>query len=261
MLAHALLRDRAWIVAHGDAFAPDEAEQRFIALCDERAAGTPIAYLVGSVGFCGREFVVDERVLIPRPETEHLVEEALKFLQARRLRGCRPPFAVLDIGVGSGAIACTIAAQFSDANVDCVDLSSDALTVARINAERLDVAGRCRFHHGAYVQPVTGRRFALVVANLPYVPAADLPRKPDPLAFEPRIALDGGRDGLAAYRELLMCVPESLEPEGMLLLEGAPPQMRGLLTLAEEAFPTGVIGVGYDYARQPRYVKVLAPPA
>ena len=142
LLERVLERPRAWIVAHGqDRSAAGDAAQ-FFDLCERRAAGRPLAYVLGSAGFYGREFVVDESVLVPRPETEHLVDDAIAFIKA--MPRDRAP-AVLDLGTGSGAIACTIAAE-TPARVDAVDISAAALEVARENARRLNVADRCRFH-------------------------------------------------------------------------------------------------------------------
>ncbi|MGA8533661.1 MAG: peptide chain release factor N(5)-glutamine methyltransferase [Candidatus Tumulicola sp.] len=257
LLAHALERDRAWILAHGEAGASKALTRRFEVLCRERATGVPLAYVVGSAGFYGREFAVDRRVLVPRPETEHLVDEALAFLR-RRSQDRRGRSTVLDVGVGSGAIACTIAAEHGSAFVEGTDVSPGALEVARFNADRLGVGDRCRFHQGRFAEPVEGRRFELVVANLPYVPSPELPPAPSSTAFEPRQALDGGADGLQAYREFLPVVPQLLEPTFLILFEAAPPQMAGLVRLAKRTFPGATIAVGSDFAGNARYLKLAA---
>ena len=223
LLERVLERPRAWIVAHGqDRSAAGDAAQ-FFDLCERRAAGRPLAYVLGSAGFYGREFVVDESVLVPRPETEHLVDDAIAFIKA--LPRDRAP-AVLDLGTGSGAIACTIAAE-TPARVDAVDISGAALEVARENARRLNVADRCRFLSGDLTAPVKSERYDVVVANLPYMPSGDIPNGPDPLSFEPRLALDGGPDGLTIYRRLLPALPEILNPRALVLLEAAPPTIAG----------------------------------
>jgi release factor glutamine methyltransferase len=251
LLAQALGRDRAWILAHGEARASREHIERFDAACATRGAGTPLAYVLGAAGFYGREFRVDGRVLVPRPETEHLIDEARAFFQRSVSGG-----AVLDVGVGSGAIACTIAAEIREVRVDGTDVSPQALEVAASNARALGVADRCRFHCGDLADPVRGRRFDVVLANLPYVPTDDLPARPNPLAFEPRLALDGGSDGLQAYRRFVPAAPPLLEPGGLLLLEAAPPQMAGLLELVRAAFPGCEVASGDDFAGLARYVKV-----
>jgi release factor glutamine methyltransferase len=215
------------------------------------ADGFPAAYRTGSAGFYRREFYVDERVLIPRPETEHIVEDALEFLHATgKLR-------ILDAGTGSGAIACTIAAEIPGARVLATDVSPNALAVAAANAQRLGVSDRCRFVLADIAPPAAGP-FDAIVANLPYIPTADVPRKPDPVGYEPRLATDGGADGMDQYRKLLAAAPSLLAPDGLLLMEGAPPTMRILEALAAAAFPGGAVTVHRDYARLERYVRVAA---
>jgi release factor glutamine methyltransferase len=248
-LAHALGRSREWIVAHPEALVTRRQESEFVALCEWRARGTPIAYLLGSAGFYGRDFIVDESVLVPRPETEHLVDEAIAFLGELGERG-----SVLDVGTGCGAIACTIAAETS-ATVAATDVSSAAVALATKNADRLGVAGRCTFYEADLTEPVRAQTFDVVVANLPYVPSADIPGAPNPLAFEPRTALDGGPDGLAIYRRLLPQLPRLLKPNSLILLEAAPPTIKTLGKLTQSTLPDFTISVGYDYAGLARYIK------
>ncbi len=202
------MRPRSWIVAHGGDSSPADDAAQFFALCERRAAGRPLAYVLGSAGFYGREFIVNESVLVPRPETEHLVDDAIAFI--KEMPRDHVP-AVLDLGTGSGAIACTIAAE-TPARVDAIDISAAALDVARENARRLNVADRCRFISGDLIAPVKTERYDVVIANLPYMPTADIPNAPDPLSFEPRLALDGGRDGLTVYARLLPGLPEDPQP-------------------------------------------------
>ena len=235
---------RAFARAHPDVAIDPELAKR-------RAPGEPLAYITGFAGFYGREFAVTRDVLIPRPETEHLIEDAVAFLRDTGRT------AVLDVGTGSGAIACSIAAEVPAAFVDATDISAAALVVARENAGRLGVAARCAF---ALADIVTGysKRFDLIVANLPYVPSAEVPAKPDPVGFEPRVATDGGPDGLEQYRKLLEAAPRLAAPGALLLLEAAPPTMAALRSLAEKAFPAGTVTVCRDYAGLDRYVRVAA---
>jgi release factor glutamine methyltransferase len=252
LMAFASGRSRAWLLAHAGDAIDARAVERFEALCARRGAGVPIAYLTGSAWFCGREFAVDERVLIPRPETEHLVEDAVRVLRGRA------DVRALDVGTGSGAIACTLAAELPAARVDATDLSAAALDVARANARRLDVAGRVSFFEGDLTAPLDGRAYDVVVANLPYVPSADVAPRPNPVSYEPRGALDGGPDGLAVYRRLVPELPAALRPGGVALLEAAPPTMDALLGLVSAAFPSGWTTVERDYGGRGRYVKVAA---
>lgn len=254
LLARALNRSREWIVAHDDAPIEPAQEAAFDAMCAMRATGMPLAYVLGEAGFYGRTFTVDARVLVPRPETERLVEAALQAL--RRLTHAPR---VLDVGTGSGAIACTIAAELPDATVLGTDSSPEALEVARINARRLLVEGRCRFARGDLAQAARGARFDAVLANLPYVTSAGVPRPPDAVGFEPRAALDGGADGLSLYRRLLPAAPALLLPGAVLLMEAAPGQIAELLGLARRSFPAARASVGRDYGGAERFVAVEVP--
>ncbi len=270
LLAHTLGRDRSWLIAHGNDPLSGADLQRFEALVVRRAAGEPVAYLIGTAWFCGRAFEVNPSVLVPRPESEHLVEAAL-----HHLGGYEKPV-VLDVGTGSGAIACTLAAELSRAVVYATDRSAEALAIARHNARALDLAsshdsGRYSEHGSGHHEPIEGRihfeladllphdqtlRFDCVVANLPYVPSADLPQKPDPAAFEPREALDGGPDGLREYRRLLARLPGRIDDRALVLLEAAPPTIAALRDLAAASFPHAGVAVGNDYAGLERYVSM-----
>ncbi len=249
LLAHVLGRSREWIVAHGEAKVSEADLALFIDLCERGRLGEPVSYITGTAWFYGREFSVDRSVLIPRPETEHLVDEALTFL--RRLgTECR----VLDVGTGSGAIACSMAAE-TNAVADATDVSPQAVAIAARNAERLGVDHRCRFLCGDLAAPVAGRRYDAVIANLPYVPTADLRAAPDPTSFEPRVALDGGRDGLTVYRALLSGIADLVTARAVVLLEAAPPTIEGLKELTRASLPDFTVTVCHDYAGLARYVK------
>ncbi len=249
LLAHVLARSREWIVAHGEAKVLEADRALFIDLCERRRVGEPVSYITGTAWFYGREFIVDRSVLVPRPETEHLVDEAIEFLRDFCTE-CR----VLDVGTGSGAIACSIAAE-ANAVVDATDVSSHAVAIAARNAERLGVDDRCRFLCGDLAAPVEGRRYDVVIANLPYVPTADLLPGPDPMSFEPRVALDGGPDGLTVYRTLLSGIADLVTAKAVVLLEAAPPTIEGLKELTHASLPDFTVAVADDYAGLARYVK------
>ncbi|HET6274972.1 MAG TPA: peptide chain release factor N(5)-glutamine methyltransferase [Candidatus Cybelea sp.] len=250
LLAHVLARDPAWIVAHGDAPVSARHVSEFEQVSKRRGDGEPIAYITGFAGFYGREFIVNRHVLVPRPETEHLVDEALAFI--------RGSMRVLDVGTGCGALACTIAAE-TNAWVDATDSSEAALAIATENACRLGVSERCRFHLGDLAQPVQGERFDLVIANLPYIPTVDLPKSPEPASFEPCEALDGGPDGLRLYRRVIAQLTALLGNESLLLFEAAPPAIHALEQMVGAAFPRFRVSVEGDYAGLARYVKGRAP--
>jgi release factor glutamine methyltransferase len=218
-----------------------------------RECGEPIAYIVGTAGFYGRTFLVDERVLVPRPESEHLVEAALDDLRGRR----KQDGTVVDVGTGSGALGITLACELEDLGVFCTDVSTDALAVARRNAAANHVFQRCTFLHGDLAAPL--KRFGrvdAVIANLPYIPAAHVPERPDPVGFEPRIALDGGADGLDLYRRLLRQLPALVNPGASIFLEAAPGTIQPLAALAERLVPNGHIEIGEDYAGFERFVSI-----
>ncbi len=217
LLEHASGRPREWLIAHGDEIAPPDAAERFRDLArSRRDAGEPLAYLLGKREFHGRDFEVDAAVLIPRPETEALVDLAI---------ACGPPRArVLDLGTGSGCIAITLACVRPDWSVVATDRSGDALAVARRNARRLCPQAlaekRLELREGDWWQAVApGERFDLIVSNPPYVAADDAHLARGDLRFEPQSALVSGDDGLEAMRTICAGAAARLEPGGRLLVE------------------------------------------
>ena len=253
-------KDKEWVLAHGEAFLSKTQSEKFDALCALRAIGTPMAYILGFAGFYGREFSVSDKVLVPRPETEHIVDEALAYIRDRVTSLMPKQFVtVLDVGVGSGAIAVTIAAEAPQAFVEGTDISMAALKVADHNAKRFNVSQRCKFIHGDLATPVLERTYDVVIANLPYIPSDDLPMPPASAGFEPKGALDGGFDGLDHYRRFLPQAKRLVKPGGLLLLEAAPPVMDGLGVLVHEAFRMADTHLGEDYGGRLRYIRVKAP--
>ncbi|HEY5941452.1 MAG TPA: peptide chain release factor N(5)-glutamine methyltransferase [Solirubrobacterales bacterium] len=191
LLAEAMGWSRAALVADPAAEVPPAAARRFGEAVRRRLRREPVAYILGRKGFRDLELTVDRRVLIPRPETELLVELALEVEPAR----------VLDVGTGSGAIALAVAGELPGCEVTATDTSSGALEVARANAERLGLADRVRFVEGTLP---AGESFDLILANLPYVAERDWPTlQPEVTQWEPREALLAGADGLDAYRALI----------------------------------------------------------
>jgi release factor glutamine methyltransferase len=220
----------------------------------ERGRGVPIAYLTGSAGFYGRLFDVTRDVLVPRPETEHLVESALAFLRERALE---PP-RICDVGTGSGIIAITLASEVPDARVTAIDISPAALAVAERNARLHGVDARVEFLAADLLETIPpATRFDCIAANLPYVRSIDLKAAPDPTAFEPRVALEGGADGLALYRRLLARAPALLAAGGAMFLEAGPDSADGLAALAGAAFGArALVRVQRDYAARERVVEI-----
>jgi len=203
------------------------AYEQFSEWVERRAAGEPLAYLVGESEFRGRVFQVSPAVLIPRPETEVLIELALE-----KLHGQVAP-RVVDLGTGSGIVAISLALECPAAKVVAVDLSKEAISVARNNAGRL--GARVDFRQGDWLAPVAGERFDLIVANPPYVADGDPHLALDGLPFEPQMALTDGADGLACIRRIVADAPAHLTPGGWLLFEHGYDQgeaSRNLLTAA-----------------------------
>jgi release factor glutamine methyltransferase len=212
LVAHALGLTRVQLYMQSDRPLVPEELAAIRALIKRRQAGESVAYLVGKKEFWGLEFAVDARVLVPRPDTETLIEEARE-----RLAGVEVP-RVADVGTGSGAIALTLAKLFPAAAVFAVDISPGALEVARGNAERLSLA--VTFVEGDLGASLGEHApFSLLVANLPYIPSGDLAALPPEVRVEPALALDGGADGLALVRRLVEEAPALLGPSGVLALE------------------------------------------
>lgn len=211
LLEHASGRTREWLVGHGDEPAPADVAERFRVLARRRAAGEPLAYLVGGREFFGRWFETTPAVLIPRPDTELLVEAAL----ARAAQRAR----VLDLGTGSGAIALTLALERPDLEVTATDASPRAVEVAARNAARLGAA-RVRILVGDWYAALgAGERFEMIVSNPPYIAAGDAHLAAGDLRHEPAQALTDGADGLSALRTIVAAAPQHLAPGGWLLLE------------------------------------------
>ena len=206
-----LRRSRAWLIAHDDALVEDSDVERFDALVHKRAEGMPIAYLAGSREFYGREFRVNPTVLIPRPETEHLVEWALELDLTDK--AC-----VADVGTGSGCIILTLAAERPQWRCAGTDICADALGVAAANRAQLGL-GNVELLRGDLLSPLAGRRLDLIVSNPPYVAAGDPHLAHGDVRFEPEIALSDGADGLALIRALVGESRGLLAPGGWLLLE------------------------------------------
>ena len=212
IVAHLLGVDRAYLAANPMRVLTETEDARVDLAVAQRAMGHPVAYLLGKREFYSRQFCVGPDVLIPRPETEILVEAALSRLEPRA--------SCLDLGTGCGAIAVTLACERADARVVATDASEAALAVARTNAHALGCGARIEFMPGEWYAPVAGRRFDLIVSNPPYIAARDPHLAQGDLRFEPTAALtDGSGDGLASIRAIVAGAPAHLNPGGRLLLE------------------------------------------
>jgi release factor glutamine methyltransferase len=228
LLAHVLGRSRGWLYAHGDAVVPASDAVRFADLVARRAAGEPVAYLMGTRGFWGFDLSVDPDTLIPRPETELLVELALARIAPQR------PMRVADLGTGSGAIALAIASERPHAALVASDASAGALEVAARNVRALGVRN-IEFRHGDWFAPLAGERFDLVASNPPYIGEDDPHLARGDLRFEPRTALVSGADGLDAIRAIVAGAPAHLRDRGWLLVEHGWQQGAAVRALFEAA--------------------------
>ncbi len=228
IMAEVLGVNRAWIAANPMRILTESEDAKIESLAVQRAMGRPVAYLLNRREFYGREFEVGPAVLIPRPETETLIEAALPRLS--------PTAYCLDLGTGSGAIAVTIACQRPQSRVMATDRSAEALKVAARNAERHGALPRMEFAEGSWYEPVGERRFDLVVSNPPYVAANDPHLGQGDLRFEPVEALtDGSADGLDSIRAIVAGAPSHLLPGGWLLFEHGYDQAAAARSLLEAA--------------------------
>jgi len=228
LLGHALGKDRAWLYAHADDALDADGALCFHALLVRRAAGEPIAYIVGRREFWSLDLSVNPDVLIPRPETELLVEMALQRIRQN------VQVDIADLGTGSGAIALAIARERPQARVLATDASAAALAVARANAGRLGI-GNVEFAQGDWCAALGGRRFDLLVSNPPYIALADTHLQRGDLRFEPRGALASGADGLDAIHSIIATAPAHLQPHGWLLFEHGHDQGRAARDLLAQS--------------------------
>lgn len=251
--------NRAVTLAYPERALSAEQAARYAELIARRAAHEPVAYLTGHREFMGLDLLVDRRVLIPRPETELLVEAALADLAERLARTPQSPPLVADIGVGSGAIPIALAVgEPRLPRLYGADISPEALALARENATRLGVAARITFLEGDLLAPLP-KPVDLLTANLPYV-APDDPDVPRSVsAYEPALAVYGAGDGLDHIRRLLAQAPGSLRPGASLYLEFGYDQGAAIQRLALDAFPGANLRLGADYAGWDRYIAIRLP--
>jgi release factor glutamine methyltransferase len=233
LLCHATgLSHEAYVACGNDTLSP-AAAARFDAYVGRRLAGEPVSRLIGAREFYGRPFRIDQSTLDPRPDTETLIEAALGLVDREGLGDA--PLNILDLGTGSGCILVTLLAELPLARGVGIDKSLQALDIARANAQILGVGDRADFSVGDWLEAVKGT-FDLVVANPPYLSVADMAGlAPEVRDHDPREALDGGPDGLSAYRRIAPCLGKALRPGGFALFEVGPDQAEAVLGLLAEA--------------------------
>jgi release factor glutamine methyltransferase len=265
LLLHVLGRDRAWLYAHPEEAISSQELDKFLCLIDRRANGEPTQHLTGKQEFWSLEFEVTPDVLIPRPETEHVIEVALGRLALRELRAGRPQktngegFLIADIGTGSGCLAIALAKELPGARIYATDISSAALAVARRNAERHKVADRIHFLESdlALTLSVNGAAesaFDLIVSNPPYIPRRDAHTLAREVRdHEPVIALYGGEEGYELYAGLIALARRYLKPGGIFVAELGHDSLPAVQPLLDTREWTAV-GVSNDLAGIPRVI-------
>lgn len=249
LLAHLLGEEVSWLLAHPEHPLTSEQQDKYNQAIEELADGTPLPYLLGEWEFFGLRFQITPDVLIPRPETELLVETALAWLKKHPGQ----PRAA-EAGTGSGCISVSLAVNTPNLTITATDISTAALEIAKANADRHGVSSRIDFIHDNLLGTAAGP-FDLIAANLPYIPSNTL-RGLENLQKEPSLALDGGPDGLDLIRRLLDQAAERLAPKGLVLLEIEYRQGEQALHLAESAFPGAAVQVKPDLAGKPRLLVI-----
>lgn len=253
ILAHILDQDRSWLFAHYDYVLNEEQAAQLTDLVARRVANEPVAYLVGHKEFYGLDLAVDKRVLIPRPETELLVDAVLDHIESRADRAVT----LVDVGTGSGAIALAVAANAPETTVYALDVCEHALGVARRNVEAHGQQDRVHLLRSDLLSELP-EPVDIIAANLPYITSADM----DCLAagireYEPHLALAGGDDGLDMVRELLRQIPDRLHPGGVIFLEIGSDQGQAALDVVHELLPQATyVGLRQDYHGLDRLVVI-----
>jgi len=241
LLVKAIKVTRTYLLAHPEAPVPQESAGIFSSWVKRRATREPLAYILGEKEFYGLSFYVNSSVLIPRPETELLVDAGLQYLRWQNPRAA-------DIGTGSGAVAVTLAKYAPHAVIWATDISKDALSVAAKNAAEQGVGGRIHFAEGDLLAPLAGEKFNLIISNPPYIPSGEIPHlMPEVSEYEPKGALDGGPDGLDVYHRIITGAPEYLLPGGMVALELGQGEWEPVRAMLLSAGFAGV-NVAKDYA-------------
>ncbi len=205
---------------------------------------TPIQYIMGKTEFCGLDFMVDERVLIPRPETEMLVETVVEILAESGSRLAEPR--ILDLGPGSGCIAISLTKKISDCKIVASDLSGGALELARQNAAKHGVAGRIEFVKSDLLESIDGR-FDFIVSNPPYVPRTDFPTLQKEVLMEPMMAFDGGVDGLDMYRRIISGASRFMNTGAYIVMEMGDGQRKGIVSIFDRVGGFIVVSEKKDY--------------
>ncbi|WDV46066.1 peptide chain release factor N(5)-glutamine methyltransferase [Clostridiaceae bacterium M8S5] len=258
ILCHILNKDRAYLYCHINDGISDEQLSVFNNLIEERCKGYPLQYITNKQEFMGLEFYIGEGVLVPRPDTEILVEEVLNFCK-NELKD-KNKIDIADIGSGSGAIGISIAKHEKRASMHSVDISDIALEITRINIKRLSVIDRIKLYKGNMLSPLLREKIQLdiIVSNPPYIPSKDIEGLQIEVSkYEPRLALDGGKDGLTFYREIVINAPKLLKKNGMLALEIGYNQGEDIIKIIEKSKSFKDVRIVKDLAGLDRVVTAI----
>jgi release factor glutamine methyltransferase len=236
LLGEALRLSKEELIIRGETILTPGAHEKFLELLERRMGGECVAYILGKKEFRGLEFFVNPSVLVPRPDTEILVEAVLEKRELWNKTGAGgETIRALDLCTGSGAIAVSLKNEMPGLEVWATDISAEALETAKANTARYQVAESIRFCQGHLFEALPAElKFHVIVSNPPYIPSAEIKRLSPEVQREPRIALDGGEDGLGIIREIIASAPNYLEPRGTLLLEAGPEQMKSVSLALEK---------------------------
>lgn len=250
LLSFLLNRERIYLYCRGEERLSRETLEQYWNLLKRRAAGEPLAYITGRKEFMGLSFFVQQGVLIPRPETEHLVEWTIKWLENHYPSSSgSEKLELLDLGTGCGNIAVSLAYYLPGARVTAVDLEEEALQLAARNAEEQGVSERVRFLRGSFWEALISReKFHVVISNPPYIPLEMLSQLSREVKSEPLTALNGGEDGLNAFRQIFCGARDRLYSPGLLALEIGQGQAVDVISLGRKCDPTWEVEVKKDYA-------------
>ena len=255
LIKHALKIDKVLLYSSLNASTNEGDFQALNALVNRRVSGEPISYITGYREFYGLELMVSPAVLVPRQETESLVEKAIEFLQNNNTNGIRT---IVDVGTGSGAIAIAISSQLPLAKIYATDKYSSALAVARTNVKRQRARPNIQLIQCDLLIGLR-EKFDMIVSNLPYIPTDDIPQLPLEVQAEPIQALDGGSDGLALIARLIEQAPQYLKSHGYLCIEVSPQQVPDILSMAHSSMPDCTTEIIKDLYGSARIVAIKTP--
>lgn len=254
ILEHVMAVSHRYLITHDEESMNPEQAYRYLSLLERASTGEPIPYLIGKTQFHGLDIKVSPSVLIPRPETEQLVDLALEWVAHRYSRQERPH--IIDVGTGSGCIALALASELPNATIEATDISKAALELAEENSRVLGFDDRIKFHQGQYLQPIIEAP-DLVVANLPYIADHEWTSLNVSVKwYEPDVALRGGSDGLDGIRQLMAQASNRLARGGAMLLEIGWQQGQTARMLAQSTFPSARVDLIQDYGGHDRVVRI-----